>query len=294
MTDIKPKVGFTGIGLLGTGIARRLVDCGFPVMVWNRTPEKMASLLDAGATRGATPAEMAANSDILMTCVTDTAAVEAVVFGEDGYCAADVAGKLLVDMSTIDATATREMAARALATAGLRWIDAPISGGAPAALKGAMTVMAGGSEEDFEAARPIWDAVAGRCTLMGPSGAGQTTKMINQVLVLDTFAVLAEAAALAMGAGVDPALIPKALEGGRADSKLLQECMPKIAGQDPEPMGKNSISLKDMEMLHDLARATGTPMPVSALVTEMNRQLVLRGLGEECPSTFVRLLIDKG
>ncbi len=294
MTDRKPKVGFTGIGLLGSGIARRLVDCGFPVTVWNRTPEKLQPLLDAGAQKGATPAGMAADSDILMTCVTDTAAVEAVVFGEDGYCTADVAGKLLVDMSTIDATATREMAARARETAGLRWIDAPISGGAPAALRGAMTVMAGGSEEDFEAARPIWDAVAGRCTLMGPSGAGQTTKMINQVLVLDTFAVLAEAAALAMAAGVDPALVPKALEGGRADSNLLQECMPKIAGNDPEPMGKNSVSLKDLEMLHDLARATGTPMPVSALVTELNRQLMLRGLGEECPSTFHRLFTDRG
>ena len=292
MTDEKPKVAFSGIGMLGSAIARRLLDCGFPVAVWNRTPEKTQALVDAGAEAGATPAEVAAGADILMTCVTDTAAVEAVVFGEAGYTAADVEGRLFIDMSTIDATASREMAVRALASAGLRWIDAPISGGAAAALEGAMTVMAGGSPEDFAAAQPIFDALAGRCTLMGPAGAGQTTKMINQVLVLDTFAVLAEAAALAMGAGVDPALIPKALEGGRADSRLLQECMPKIAGHDPEPMGKNSISLKDMEMLHDLARATGTPMPVSALVTEMNRQLVRRGLGDACPSTFVRLLTD--
>ena len=285
----KPRIGFAGAGMLGSAIIQRLIDCGFPIAVWNRTPGKIDGFVKAGARAGATPADVAADSDILMTCITDTIAVETVVFGDGGFCAADVDGKLLIDMSTIDATVTGEMAARALGTAGLRWIDAPISGGAPAAAAGSMTVMAGGTQTDFDGAAPIWEALAGRCTLMGPIGAGQTTKMINQVLVLNTFAVLAEAAALAMGAGVDVALIPKALEGGRADSKLLQEHMPRIAGDDPTPIGKNSVSLKDLEMVHDLARATGTPMPVTALVTELNRQLMRRGLGEECPSTFVKL-----
>ncbi len=169
------------------------------------------------------------------------------------------------------------------------WVDAPISGGAPAARKGAMAVMAGASEEDFARAEPVLGHLAGTLTRMGPVGAGQTTKMINQVLVACTFAMLGEACALAQRAGVEAMKIPQALAGGRADSRLLQEFLPKMAKPDFTVEGRIGLMLKDLEMVHDLAKATGSVMPVTALVTEINRQLVLRGLGDADNSALVTL-----
>lgn len=285
----KGHIGFIGTGILGGAIAGRLLEQGFAVTVWNRSPDKTAPLVDAGAKAAATPAE-AGRAPFVILCVTDAAAVESVVFGPDGVASAAGAEALLIDMSTTAADATRAMAERLEAACGMRWIDAPISGGAPAAERGAMTIMAGGREDDFERARPVWDAVAGRCTLMGPVGAGQATKMINQVLVLCGFQVIAEATALALHSGIDPARIPGALEGGRADSRLLREAMPLMAAQEGPPIAKNVNNLKDLEMIHDLARATRTPLPVTGLVTELHRQLLQRGLGDACPTTLVKLL----
>jgi 3-hydroxyisobutyrate dehydrogenase-like beta-hydroxyacid dehydrogenase len=160
------------------------------------------------------------------------------------------------------------------------WLDAPISGGAPAALEGRMAIMVGGQAEAFERARPLWDALARRATLMGPSGAGQATKMINQVLVSTGVAVLAEACAFAERAGIDAAKIPEALAGGRADSSQLQEMFPKMVRSDFSITGRAALMLKDLELIHDLARGVGAPMPVTAGVTELFRKMVADGLGE--------------
>lgn len=289
MKDKTLTIGCAGAGILGGAIMRRLLDVGFGLSVWNRSRDKVASLLEAGAQLAERPADLAANSDIVLTCVTDGAAVEAIVFGDAGVASSGAADKLLIDMSTVDATHTKRMASRLKGQCGMGWLDAPISGGAPAATEGRMTVMVGGSNEDFEKARPVWEALAGRCTLMGESGAGQTTKMVNQVLVSCSFAVLAEACGIAERAGVDAALIPHALEGGRADSRLLQEFMPKMATSDFSVTGRVAIMLKDLEMIHDLAKAVGAPMPVTSLVTELHRKLVADGLGERDNSEIVRL-----
>ena len=170
-----------------------------------------------------------------------------------------------------------------------RWIDAPISGGASAAKLGSMTIMVGGDLEDFRSASPIWKALSSQCTLFGPSGSGQSAKMISQVLVLGGFALVAEATALAGDAGINASLIPKALAGGRADSFLLQEAMPEMIAPTGNALGKNSNNLKDLEMIHDLAKTVGTPMPVIATITELNRKLMRMGLGDECSSTIIRL-----
>lgn len=162
----------------------------------------------------------------------------------------------------------------------MRWLDAPISGGAPAALEGRMAVMVGGEQDAFERARPIWDALAGRATLMGPSGAGQATKMINQVLVANGVAVLAEACALAERAGIDAAKIPQALAGGRADSKQLQEMFPKMVASEFSITGRAALMLKDLELIHDLARSVHAPIPLTAHVTELFRKQVADGLGD--------------
>ena len=276
----KPRVGCIGAGLLGAAIMRRLVDCGFAPMVWNRDKAKLKPLLAAGAKEAGSPAELAGNSTFVITCVSDGVALENVVFGEDGVAKSGSSGKVLVDMSTCAAAHTRDMAARLAAQCGMAWLDAPISGGAPAAREGKMAIMVGGQADIFERARPLWDALAGRATLMGANGAGQATKMINQVLVSTGLAVLAEACAFAERAGIDAAKIPQALAGGRADSRQLQEMFPKMVASDFSITGRATLMLKDLELIHDLARHVGAPLPVTAGVTELFRKMVADGWGD--------------
>ena len=280
MSNDKPRVGCIGAGVLGSAIMRRLLDRGFAPLVWNRDRSKLTPLLEAGATEAASPAELTRASMFVITCVSDGAAIEKVVFGERGVAEAGSSDKVLIDMSTCAAAQTQDMASRLAVECGMAWLDAPISGGAPAALEGRMAVMIGGREEVFERARPIWDALAGRATLMGPSGAGQATKMINQVLVATGLAVLAEACAFAERAGIDAAKIPQALSGGRADSKQLQEMFPKMVKSDFSVTGRAALMLKDLELIHDLARHVGAPMPVTAGVTELFRKMVADGMGD--------------
>ena len=280
MDKEKPRVGCIGAGLLGAAIMRRLVDCGFAPMVWNRDKAKLKPLLAAGAKEAGSPAELAGNSTFVITCVSDGVALENVVFGENGVAKSGSSGKVLVDMSTCAAAHTRDMAARLAAQCGMAWLDAPISGGAPAAREGKMAIMVGGKADIFERARPLWDALAGRATLMGANGAGQATKMINQVLVSTGLAVLAEACAFAERAGIDAAKIPQALAGGRADSRQLQEMFPKMVASDFSITGRAALMLKDLELIHDLARHVGAPLPVTAGVTELFRKMVADGWGD--------------
>ena len=289
MTDSPPAIGCAGAGTLGAAIMRRLIDCGHPVLVWNRSAARLAPLLQAGAKAVDTPAELAQGADFVITCVTDGNAVEELVFGAHGIASAGSAGKLLIDMSTIAAGHSRELAARLREQCAMGWLDAPISGGAPAALEGRMAIMVGGDVLDYERAQPLWEALAARATLMGDSGAGQTTKMINQVLVACGMAVLSEACGLAERAGVDPARIPAALEGGRADSRLLQEFLPKMAASDFAVTGRLDSMLKDLHMISDLARTQGAPMPVTSLVEELHRKLILDGFGDKDNSEMVRM-----
>ncbi len=292
MPEHKPSLGFVGLGLMGTPIALRLLAGGHRMQVWGRTAAKLAPALDAGAVRAPSAAQLAAASDVVFLCVTDTPAVEAVVFGEQGVAAGAGPGKILVDHSSIEPAATRAMAARLREQTGMAWLDAPVSGGAPAAEQGTLAVMAGGDPEVFERVRPVVERVAGRFTLMGPSGAGQATKLVNQVLVGCNFLVLAEATRLAQNAGVDAERIPAALRGGRADSRLLQEYMPRMARGDLSPLGRIDVMLKDLQTVQDLARTTGTAMPLTGLTTELHRLLVGRGLGAADNGAVMQLYGD--
>jgi 3-hydroxyisobutyrate dehydrogenase-like beta-hydroxyacid dehydrogenase len=289
MTNGSPTIGCAGAGILGSAIARRLLESGFSVGVWNRDRAKLSPLVELGAIPADTPAELARDRDVVLTCVTGGKAVEAIVFGTDGVATSGAPEKLLIDMSTSDAGHTRDMAERLRDACGMGWLDAPISGGAPAALEGRMAVMVGGAEADFQRARPLWDALAGRCTLMGPNGAGQTTKMINQILVSCTFAVLAEACGLAEKAGVDATRIPHALQGGRADSRLLQEFMPKMAKSEFSVEGTIAIMMKDLHMIRDLADRVELTIPVTANVAEQYQKMIDGGLAEKDCSELVTL-----
>src|ERR671917_1332057 len=217
----RQKLGFIGIGLMGEAMTRNLLDRGYAVTVWNLEPERLDTVVPYGARAANSPAAVTEASDIVLMCVLHTAAVESCVFGPEGIARAARPEKLLVDLSTADPAATRDMAAKLKRDTGMGWVDAPVSGGPPAARDGTMTVMAGGSPEHIERVRPLMADMAGNFTHMGPSGAGQTTKMINQAIVGTGYVLMAEALALAERAGIDAERLPQALAGGHGGSNLL-------------------------------------------------------------------------
>src|SRR3989304_2686884 len=212
----KPKLSFVGIGLMGEAMTRRLLERGYPVTVWNREPERLKKVVPHGAVAAGSPAEGTAASDLVLLCVLNTDAVEACVFGGNGIAKRARPDQILVDLSTADPAKTRDMAARLKRETGTRWVDAPLSGGPAAAREGTMTVMAGGEAADIEAIRALMSDMAGNFTPMGPSGAGQTAKMINQAIVGTGFVLMAEAVALAEASGIDAAKLPACLAGGVA------------------------------------------------------------------------------
>ncbi len=278
MAETPTPLGFVGTGLMGAPMAQRLIAAGYPLTVWNRTAAKAAPLEAAGATAGADAADVAARSDIVFTCLTDTAAMEAAVFGPRGIAAGARRGGVLVDFSSIAPDATRAMAERLERESGMTWIDAPVSGGVPGAEAGTLAIMAGGPEDAVERVRPVIMEMAQRFTRMGPSGAGQTTKLCNQVIVGCTMAVLAEATRLAENAGVDATRLPEALAGGFADSKPLQIFVPRMArAQHDPPLGQVYTMLKDLDSVCALARETTSPVPFTSLAAEQFRLLSARG-----------------
>ena len=202
------KLGYLGLGMMGFPMTRRLLGAGHEVAVWNRSAAKAKALIEAGAKLAANPREVAASASIIFMCVTDAAAVEDVVFGPDGIGAAPGDGKLVVDFSSIHPDKARAIAERLKAANGMGWIDAPVSGGTKGAEEGTLAVMAGGEAADIERVRPYVLAMARRLTHMGPTGAGQTTKLCNQVIVGCAMAVLAEATRLAVNSGIDAGKLP--------------------------------------------------------------------------------------
>src|SRR6202165_2120004 len=266
------KLGYLGLGMMGFPMTRRRVNAGYEVTVWNRSAGKAAGLVEAGAKLARFPRDVAATASILFMCLTDAAAVEQVVFGPDGLAAATGSGKLVVDFSSIHPDAARAIAARLKAANGMGWIDASVSGGTMGAEEGTLAVMAGGDAADIERVRPYVLAMARRLTHMGPTGAGQTTKLCNQVIVGCAMAVLAEATRLAVNAGIDAKRLPEALAGGFADSIPLQLFVPRMAqGIHSPPLGHIATMLKDLDTVIDVARDTSSPVPMSALAAQLFR-----------------------
>ncbi|MEM9048567.1 MAG: NAD(P)-dependent oxidoreductase [Pseudomonadota bacterium] len=274
------RIALIGAGAMGGAIGRRLLDTGHRLTVFDLDPEKTAALTAHGATSAAHAAEASAVSDFVITSLNSARIVEIAAFGAAGIAEGAAAGTLIIDMSSIDPDATRDLAARAAAQ-GLAWVDSPLSGGAPKALTGDLTLMAGGAAADVEKARRVLGDLSANLTHMGPSGAGQTTKLINQVLCGLGFLAVAEATQLALDAGVDAQKIPQALKGGRADSALLQEYLPRFASKDYRRTGRIDNMVKDLNAVNDLARRTGTSMPMTALCAEIHRMLTAAGLGGE-------------
>ena len=266
------KLGYLGLGMMGFPMTRRLLNAGYNVTVWNRSSGKAAALVEAGAKHAAKPQEVASAASIIFMCLTDAAAVDEVVFGPDGLATVAGAGKLVVDFSSIHPDAARSIAARLKLANDMGWIDAPVSGGTKGAEEGTLAVMAGGEAADIERVRPYVLAMARRLTHMGPTGAGQTSKLCNQVIVGCAMAVLAEATRLAVNAGIDAKRLPEALAGGFADSIPLQLFVPRMAqGIHSPPLGHIATMLKDLDTVVEVARDTSSPVPMSALAAQLFR-----------------------
>lgn len=272
------KVALIGAGVMGSAIGTRLLETGNQLSVYDLDRDRSAALVAKGAGAAPTAAAAAQASDFVILSLNSAEIVRSAVFGIKGVAEGARAGTLIIDMSSIDPEATRSLAGDA-AERGLAWLDCPLSGGAPKAMTGELTVMAGGTSDDFERSKTVMQLLCANYTLMGSSGAGQTTKLINQVLCALNFVAVAEATQLALDAGVDAVRIPEAIAGGRADSAILQEYMAKMALRDYTPTGSISNMVKDLNGVQDLARLTGTSMPLTAVCAEIHRVLVSAGLG---------------
>lgn len=294
MQPVRPTLGFAGIGLMGLRMAHRLLQAGYPLNVWNRSADKCVPLLQAGARGLATPAELAAGADIVMLCLADTVAVRQVVFGEGGIVEQARPGQLLVDFSSLDPAATREMAEALEGRTGMRWVDAPVSGGVQGAEAGSLAIMAGGRGEDVDSLRPILSNLGQRVTHMGGVGSGQVTKVCNQMLVACNALVIAEAVALAERAGVDTHLLADALAGGFADSRPLQILAPQMAESRFEPVKWHVRTLlKDLDTAVRLAHEQGRATPMSGLAAQLMRLHGSQGHLEHDPATLIQLFREE-
>ena len=284
------NIAVIGAGIMGTAIATRLLETGNRVRVFDLDADKVAKLAEKGAAAAGSPAEATAQSNFVILSLNHANIVRSVVFGEGGVAQAASAGKILIDMSSIDPSETAKMAEQLAAETGMKWVDCPLSGGAPRALTGELTIVAGGEKEDFDHAYTVMQHLSANYTLMGPSGAGQTTKLINQLFCAVAFQAVAEAVKLAEAGGVDPAIIPQALAGGRADNRIMQEFMGKFAARDYSPTGRIDNMLKDLDALQAFAMKTKTPLPMTGQVVEIHRLLCAAGLGDKDSAEMMRLL----
>lgn len=272
-------IGFVGLGLMGQAFTRRLTRRGHRVHGYDIVADKLGAAQAHGVRAAGSAAEAARASDLVHVCVMTRDDLASAVFGAQGIAAGSAPGKVLVDHSTTDVATTRAFAARLAEETGMRWVDAPVSGGPPAAEAGTLAIMAGGDAVDIETVRPVL-ADLGTCTHMGPLGAGQVTKMVNQVVVLSNYCVLAEALALAEAGGVDAARIPEALGAGYAGSTMLERLYPRLVARDFAPAGYARQVLKDLDMVHGLAGQLKVPTPMSSQAASLFRILVSKGLGE--------------
>lgn len=284
-----PRIGYLGTGLMGLPMVMRLIKAGFAVTVWNRSTAKTASAVNAGATLASSPAELAQNCDTVMCCLTNADAVEAVIFGKQGV--ASVSGpKLLIDFSSMHPRLASDFAEKLRAANGMGWVDAPVSGGTPAAKAGTLTVMAGGAQADFDHAAALMQPLVQRVTHMGPVGAGQMTKLVNQIISGGTMALVAEAVNFAKQNGVDATRLTDALAGGFADSKPFQLLAPRMAADSFEnPLGTVAMMLKDLDTVAAVGEDRAA-LPMTDSARALMRQAGDMGHAEDDISTIILAL----
>jgi 3-hydroxyisobutyrate dehydrogenase len=283
------RVGFIGLGTMGSAMAANVVRAGYPLTVWNRTAGRAPELAGLGASFAETPAAVAADSDIVVICVSDTPDVESVLFGPDGVAAGAREGTLVIDCSTIAPSGSWRFAER-LDGLGLAMVDAPVSGGSEGASNATLTIFVGGHERDVERARPVLTAMGRTITHVGPIGAGQAVKAVNQVILAGAYLGVAEGIVLAIKAGLDVTQVIEALGGGAAQSWVLANRSGRMVDND-YPLGfKLSLHRKDLGIALGLADQLGASLPLAAMTAALESGLIAQGHGDEDMSAVARAI----
>jgi 3-hydroxyisobutyrate dehydrogenase len=283
------RIGFIGLGIMGRGMAANLLKAGFALTVWNRTASRSEALVALGAHAGNSPADVAAHSDLILICVSDTPDVEQVIHGEQGVLQGAQPGALVVDHSTISPQATQALAAE-LEARGIHMLDAPVSGGSEGAARGTLSIMVGGEEAQFQRALPIFQAMGKTITHVGGHGAGQTVKLVNQVLVVGNCLAMCEALLLAQAGGVDLEKTYAAISQGAAGSWMFTNRAPQIMRRDWRPGFSIDLQNKDLRLVLEAADQFGAPLPATGLIFQLYRTLQAQGLGAEGNHALVKAL----
>jgi 2-hydroxy-3-oxopropionate reductase len=285
------KIGFIGLGIMGKPMAKNLLKAGYTVVVHNRSRAKVDELVQAGATAASSPKEVAGASDIIITMLPNSPDVELVALGPNGIKEGAESGQLFIDMSTINPIVSQKIA-QDLSSIGVAMVDAPVSGGEKGAIDAALSIMAGGEAKDFERALPIFNALGKTITHMGPLGTGGFTKLANQIIVAINLTAIGEALVFGTKAGVDPEKMIRALSGGLAGSKCLDQKQEKILSGDFAPGFKIDLHSKDLSLISDAAKSIGVPIPTAAFVEQLFAALRVRGRGGLDHSGVITLFED--
>ncbi len=283
------NIGFIGLGIMGRGMVHNLLKAGHNVTVWNRTAKRMEEFLGLNATGAESPAELAAGCDIIMVCVSDTKDVEDVVLGENGVLAGACPDSLVIDHSTISPKATVEIG-KTLNAIDVHYLDAPISGGSEGAAKGTLSIMIGGNKDQVARALPYLQAYGKTITHVGPQGAGQMVKLVNQILVVVTELAVCEGLMFAQAGGLDLAKTLDAVKDGAAGSWMLANRGPQMIARDWQPGFTIDLQQKDLRLVLEAADQLGLPLIATSLVFQMYRTLQAQGLGEEGNHALVKAL----
>jgi 2-hydroxy-3-oxopropionate reductase len=284
-------IGFIGLGIMGRPMARNLLKAGYPLIVHSRSPGPVDELVAAGAKAGTSPKDVASRSDVLITMLPNSPDVELVALGKDGIVEGARPGLIYVDMSTISPIVSQKVG-QALQAKGVRVLDAPVSGGEKGAIDGALSIMVGGDKAVFDAVLPVLQAMGKTITLLGPLGFGGFTKLANQIIVAVNLTALGEALTLAKKAGLDRELTLKALAGGLAGSKCMEQKTANYVAGSYKPGFKIDLHFKDLGLIMESARALGVPLPATAVVQELFSALRVKGRGDLDHSAVITLLED--
>jgi len=283
------KLGFIGLGVMGRPMALHLIEAGHELSVYARRAEAAQPLVDAGAKACASPAEVAAASEVVFTMVTTGADVEAVVLGEGGILHGAKPGTVVIDMGTIPPGTARRIAAQ-LAARGIETIDAPVSGGEVGARNATLAIMAGGKAEVLERVRPLLEKLGKTLVHVGPNGAGQVAKACNQMIMVSCIEAVAEAMLLAEKSGADPEKVRQALAGGSAGSRVLEVFGARMTARDFKAGVEARLHHKDFGILLDEAVTLGAPLPIAAQVWQQLNALMAQGWGREDTAVLLRVL----
>jgi 2-hydroxy-3-oxopropionate reductase len=281
------KIGFIGLGIMGKPMSKNLIKAGYSLVVMDRNEAAVAEVVACGAQSAATPKEVAQLSDIIITMLPNSPQVKEVVLGENSVIEGAKAGSVVIDMSSIAPLVSREVAAK-LAEKGIDMLDAPVSGGEPKAIDGTLSVMVGGDKAVFDTCYDVMKSVAGSVVLTGSIGAGNITKLANQIVVALNIAAVSEALVLASKAGVEPELVFQAIRGGLAGSTVLEAKAPLMMDRKFNPGFRINLHIKDLANVLDTSHELGVPLPLTAAVMEMMQALKVDGQGDADHCSLVR------